>query len=120
VVDHIPAEVIAVYIAVFDLIGVDVAAQWVIFWIFVGLTPCVLWAEVMRKAGTRRTARMRSMGSWPWLPMGATTISFVVWAAALPGSVFLTIHGYHAVYGAAAMLMWALVLGSFSPLFIKK
>ena len=87
---YIPTEILTAYVAV--LAGLQVADQqtqappgaWVSFWVFLVLTPTMVWAIYAGKCRVAGKVLPTSPGKWPMWEMSAATVAFVVWAFALP------------------------------------
>jgi len=116
VVAYIPTEIVGTYVAILDLLG-DAGRSWLwgVFLFFVVSTPIIVLVTFLVKHARR--ARAARTASWPWWAMGAATIAFAAWAAALPDSVVKSAASLPRGFGAAAVVVTALILGTLSPLF---
>jgi hypothetical protein len=120
IVGYIPAEVVAAYIPLLDLVreGNDLSFEWGIFWLFVVITPAAVLATYAAKLNNKREReRLKDLKRWPWWAMIAASISFVAWAAALPGSVMNELSWFRPALGAAAVVVAGLIVGLLSPVF---
>jgi hypothetical protein len=120
IVTYIPAEIVAAYIPIVDLLReIDRhLSQWVAFWFFLVATPITVLITVAAKR-TRRgdTQRLGKLSAWPWWPMIAATLSFLAWSVALPGSVMNDLAWFRPAMGAIAVIMAAFIVGLLSPVF---
>jgi hypothetical protein len=132
---YIPTEVITLYVAALAALAgsnpdipaqqSDVAqtggsvassADFVAFWVFVALTPVIVWlvyAAKVRSAGKRLPSRPVS---WPWWEMVSSTVAFAAWAYAMPNSVFTRFAWYTAAVGTLVVLVVSTLLGLIAPL----
>jgi len=109
---YIPTEVMATYLAILAAIPTDRGrgVQWLMFWIFLILTPIVVWLGV---AVARQTQGIlvKPAQQWPWWSMIAATVAFAAFVVVLPGSVTRDISWYEPWMGSIAILFSAFVLG---------
>jgi len=113
ITDNIPSEVLGTYLVVIGLVASSVASvQWILYAIFVLLAALAVWAATSAKA-RREGARSNP----PPLRMLVAAVSFAVWAAAFPGSVFNTLGWYSPELGSAALVVVAFALGLLAPSF---
>jgi hypothetical protein len=132
---YIPTEIITLYVAALAALagsnpdipakqsdlaktGGSVAstADFVAFWVFLALTPVVVWlvyAAKVRSAGKRLPSRPVS---WPWWEMIASTLAFAAWAYSMPNSVFTRFAWYTAAIGTLVVLVVSILLGLIAPL----
>ena len=105
VLKYIPAEVVAVYIAVQGAIdaaeptGPNETLLWIAFGILLVLTPVYLW----RVAHVTKT-----------LQLVIATISFAVWVFSL-GGPFAFLPWYQAIYGAVLLPLFTFAAGIIVP-----
>jgi hypothetical protein len=119
---YIPTEVIALYVAVLAALVPDpqMQAQWITFYVFLGLTPIVVWLVYAAKV-------KQTTGKIPWAPnelplweMFASTLAFVAWAFALPNSPFSVFtNWYSSAIAGVVILVTSTILGLVSPFFTK-
>jgi K+-transporting ATPase A subunit len=127
--NFIPTEVIAVYIAALNIISqakppgyaqatIDLANV-VTFWLCLILTPLAVWAAFAVKLKSASGSLPADPRAWPWWSTFAATLSFVVWAFALPNSglagKFLGEFGNLAA--GISVLVVGMALSLFDPLF---
>ncbi len=113
-VEYIPAETIALYLTTVSTLPVlGDAVSWLnpvtVYWLFGILTPVLF---VMIYAGKRRAAgqsRWPGFDKWPWWPMVAATIAFLVWALAVPDSPFFDVENGTAFKGWLAIVVSTLL-----------
>ena len=120
VVSYIPTEIVAAYIPLVDLVREtkDQTWEWIAFWFFVVATPAAVWATFVGKAKNARPAvDIWKLRPWPFWPMIAASISFVAWAAALPGTVFDYLPWFRPALGPVAVVLASVILGIFSNVF---
>ncbi|MFJ7212863.1 hypothetical protein [Amycolatopsis sp. NPDC098790] len=112
---YIPTEIITAYVAVATLVmdpGGSRTGQWVMFSIFLVLTPVIVWLFAVaqaRKLG--RTPPWRP-GDWPVFELITATISFGLWAFTLPATPFEDFSWYRPGYGTAALIVGSLLIGA--------
>jgi hypothetical protein len=117
IVTYIPTEIIGGYVAIAALFTqskdptqVDLVIQFGVFVFFVLLTPVIIWLAVSTKLKSDGQSIPWALVHWPWWPMIAGTVAFVVWVAALPGSLATRIAWFEPYMGALGVLLLALVL----------
>ena len=114
---NVPTEVIGTYLVVIGLFAAgERTAQWVLYWLFVGLTGLAVWVAFAVKLKKKSSAAAKP-AKWPWWGLVAGVISFAIWAMALPGSVWTNLDWYDPKIGGAAVLVWAFVVGLIGSLF---
>jgi hypothetical protein len=119
---YIPTEILTAYVAV--LAGLEVAEQqtqappgaWVLFWIFLVLTPALVWALYAGKCRTAGKVLPTNPRKWPMWEMSAATIAFVVWAFTLPNTGFADLAWYRPGVATAAVLLVTIVLAGVAPI----
>ncbi len=105
VLKYIPAEVVAVYIAVQGAVAQATSATpndtilWIAFGILLVLTPVYLW----RVAHVTKT-----------LQLVIATIAFAVWVFSL-GGPFASLSWYQAIYGAVLLPLFTFAAGIIIP-----
>ncbi len=135
IANYIPTEVLSVYIAALSLIaqaepssgppsvaglGHDPleSIKLITFWLGVCLTPAVVWCSFAVKLKARGGVLPLNPLEWPWWSLFAATLSFAIWAMALPSSGVAVFAG---VYGNLVAGILVLAVGStlalFAPLF---
>ncbi len=109
-VEYVPAETITLYLATISaLAAIPGLSAVTAYWFFGALTP-LLFALIY--AGKRRAAgepRWPGFKLWPWWPMIAATIAFLVWGLTVPGGPSLEIEGGHALTGLLAIVVSTLL-----------
>jgi hypothetical protein len=125
IVTYIPTEVLTLYVAALAALApshpsiaaeksalpetggaIASSAALVAFWIFLVLTPLIVWlvyAAKVRNAGKRIPTKPKT---WPWWEM----------VYALPDSVFTRFSWYTAALGTLAILVVSTLLGLVAPL----
>jgi hypothetical protein len=141
---YIPTEIVTLYVSVLAVIGVSVptsslpasttsatadaatrAIQALVatplpaFAFFVVLTPIVVWALYATKVITAGKPLPRSVSAWPKWEMFASTLAFIVWAAALPSSPLEQFGWFNAGLAGISVLVVSSLLGIFSPIFTR-
>lgn len=119
---YVPVEIIALYVAVIGSLKTDplMKAQWISFYIFVFLTPIVLWLIYSAKIKELNKPLPIHPKDWPIWEMIASTLAFITWAFALPGSPFSIYEWYNQSVGGVMVLVTSTVLGLISPFFNKE
>ena len=92
---YIPAEIVTLYVAALSAMPAFAATfafvtEVGLYWFFVALTPVLL---VLVLAGKRRSEGFSAFPpwkEWPWWKLVASTIAFLVWALAIPGTPYLS------------------------------
>lgn len=117
---HIPVEVLTVYVAVLAVSHdpkVDPYNMgWFFFFAFLLATPVVVWVLFATRLKQAQQP-IPSPAHWPWWEMAAGSLSFVVWAFALPESPFSTLPWYSSALSGVAVLAVSTALGLLAPLF---
>ncbi|MEX0754968.1 MAG: hypothetical protein WD556_07615 [Actinomycetota bacterium] len=136
---YIPTEVITLYVAILAALApsnpsrpsaraeitstggtVASSADLVAFWIFVALTPVVVWVVYATKVKNADGRLPSSPSKWPWWEMVSATVAFVAWAYAMPDSVFTRFDWYTAAIGSVIVLSVSTALGLLAPLFQRR
>ncbi|MFF3871198.1 hypothetical protein [Streptomyces sp. NPDC001978] len=124
VMTYIPTEVVTAYVAVLGILGSPAdrsrGPQWVVFWLFLAITPLAVWAAMAQREIAKGGRVPFHPAAWPihtGFNIMAATASFVLWGFSLPGSPFQGFGWYSPKIGAAALILGSLVLGLISPLF---
>jgi RsiW-degrading membrane proteinase PrsW (M82 family) len=119
IVAYFPTEINTTYTAVIAALAVTTstskAGQWVAFWFFLAATPIFTWlvyAARVRQSGVGLPVNPRS---WPVLEMSISTITFVVWAGALPGSPLQEIKNYSSALAGIMVVVVTAALGLVAP-----
>lgn len=132
---YIPTEIVTLYVAALAALagsnpdtpappsavaatGGSVASSTdlVAFWIFLALTPVIVWlvyAAKVRNAGKQLPWKVVS---WPWWEMISSTVAFAAWAYAMPSSVFTRFDWYTAAIGTLVVLVVSTLLGLIAPI----
>jgi hypothetical protein len=121
VVEEIPAEVVAAYIAVLPALPHNAGRtpQVVLFVCLFIATPILQWGLTARQlvmSGLPLSVARRL----PWRGMATSTISFGVWASALPDSVAQVIPGFQPYMGVIAIVVLQVLLISVDGLFPRR
>jgi len=119
-VRYIPAESIALYIALLGAVGSGsgYGGRWVAFWIFLGATPALVgvdWAVKARRATGLDSALTGSLLAFNLV---AATFAFAAWAFSLPASPFGQISWYDQRWAGFVALAAAIVLAKAEGLFL--
>jgi RsiW-degrading membrane proteinase PrsW (M82 family) len=120
---YVPTEIVTAYVAVATLVirpGGPRTAQWVVFYVFFVLTPVMVWLFSATRARSAGEPLPWHPGRWPVFELVIATVSFVLWAFALPSTPFEDFTWYQAVYGAAALIIGSLLIGAIAPVFRPK
>lgn len=120
VVSYIPTEIVAAYIPLVDLVREtqNQTWEWIAFWFFLVATPAAVWATFVGKAKNARPGvGIWKLRPWPLWPMIAASISFIAWAAALPGTVFDYLPWFRPALGPVAVVLASVMLGIFANVF---
>lgn len=132
---YIPTEIITLYVAALAALSgsnpdapaappdvaqtggsVAASADLVTFWVFVALTPLIVWLVYAAKVRNAGKGLPANPASWPWWEMISATVAFAVWAYAMPNSVFTRFAWYTAALGAVVVLVVSTLLGLIAPL----
>ncbi|MEU2396114.1 hypothetical protein [Streptomyces sp. NPDC007369] len=124
VMTYIPTEVVTAYVAVLGILdapaGHSRTPQWVVFWLFLAITPLAVWAAMAQREMAKGRRVPLHPAAWPvhtGFNIMAATAAFVLWGFSLPGSPFSGFGWYSPKIGAVALILGSLVLGLISPLF---
>jgi hypothetical protein len=119
IVAYFPTEINTTYTAVIAALAATTstskAGQWVAFWVFLAATPIVTWlvyAARVRQSGAGLPVAPRN---WPVLEMSVSTITFVVWAGALPGSPLQEVKNYSSALAGIMVIIVTAGLGLVAP-----
>ena len=111
-VEYVPTETVTMYLATLAAIpaieGTFLDAPFT-YWLFAALTP-ILFALIY--AGKRRAAgleRWPGKADWPWWPMAAATIAFLVWGLTVPNGPYLDNESGRVVSGLLAVVVSTLL-----------
>lgn len=118
---YIPTEIVTTYVAVLAALGVAASQssleRWVTFWVFLGFTPVATWVVYAVKLKGRNKLKGLKLKQWPWWAIFSASLSFAVWAYALPNSAFASFSWYKPGLGTAGLLFVSFLLGMLAPLF---
>jgi len=120
---YIPTETITLYVAVLAAIGTegDVSgAEWLSFFIFLFMTPIVVWLVYGAKLKNANLPLPMSYSAWPVWEMSAATVAFAAWAFALPQSPFEDFAWYSPALAGVVVLVTSTLLGLLAPFFQRK
>jgi hypothetical protein len=116
VVTYIPSEIVGAYLVVVGLLASSASGVlWGIYFVFLVLTPVAVWAAVAAKSRAKGLTPANQSRKWPTWSMVAASLTFAVWAAALPGSIFNNLSWYSPAVGSVAVVIAALLVGILSP-----
>ena len=135
---YIPTEVVALYVAALAAVAasnpsiaaessaasttggsIASSADLVTFWVFVALTPAIVWLVYAAKVRNAGKPVPRAPRTWPWWEMIAATVAFATWAYALPDSPFTRFSWYTTALGTFAVLIVSTLLGLIAPIVQK-
>jgi len=120
IVAYIPTEIVTIYVAAVaaaDIPGKQPAGgQWVLFWIFLVLTPIIVWGTYALAMKENRRGRPWRFRQWPATSMALATLSFTLWAFSLPKSPFGGFSWYRPSIGSVALLVGTLIIGTIASL----
>lgn len=86
IVQYIPADIVAVYVAVFALVDTDdniFTQEWIVAYIFLALTPFVIITAYISEV-RKEQHRWPSVGQWPWFKIVVGLVAYAAWVFALP------------------------------------
>jgi hypothetical protein len=91
---YIPAEIVTLYVAALSAMPAFSATFALVtevrlYWFFVGLTPVLLLLVLAGKRRSEGFSVFPPWKEWPWWKLIASTIAFLVWALAIPGTPYL-------------------------------
>jgi hypothetical protein len=114
-VEYVPAETITLYLAVASALpvvqsSVAVLTAQNVYWFFVALTPILFALIYGGKRKAQAGSRWPGLKDWPWWPMIAATIAFMVWALAAPSRPYFAGEAGDALVGLLAIIA-SVVLG---------
>lgn len=127
VVQHVPSEAVGFYIFAAGLFqsgaesgGLSVSSgRAIVFWLTLVLTPTLAWYLTGKKRADEKQPRPYRLGREHLWKMLAATVAFVVWAAAMPGSVFAGFGWYDPRLAAVLLALVALVLPKVSDAVLR-
>jgi hypothetical protein len=125
---YIPGEILTTYVAVVAVIHPTTAgvtaeapiADWVVFIVFLVLTPVVSWLLYAAKCVSGGKPLPSSPAEWPLWEMSAATVAFLVWAATLPETPLGAFPWYTSGLAAIILLIVSMILGLIAPLFTQR
>jgi hypothetical protein len=133
IANYIPTEILSVYLAALSLIAqANVSAaspgglpsqletiKVITFLVGFSLTPVVVWCAFAMKIRAAGGAMPLRPTSWPWWSIFAATLSFAIWAMALPSSGIADhyLGGYGNLVAGILVLVVGAMLSMFAPLF---
>ena len=133
VANFIPTEILGIYVTALSLIaqthversdpnypalGIIQIATFLLGFV---LTPVIVWCAFAVKVKTAGGSLPVSPMCWPWWSMFAATLSFAVWAAALPSSGIAAqyLGPYGNLIAGILVLVTGVMLSMFAPLFTQ-
>jgi len=118
IVAYIPTEVLTLYVAVLTTLQSPAKEPlWVAFWGFLVGTPVVVWILFATKLNAAGRSKPWSPRQWPIWEMLAATVSFFVWAFALPGNPWAqSFHWYTPALAGVMALVVSALLALLAPL----
>src|SRR5215203_4035698 len=127
IMTYIPGEIVTTYVAVVAVLppvtdGVSTGASvtaWVVFFVFLALTPIVSWLIYAAKAVNANEPPPWAIANWPKWEMTAATVAYVIWAAALPDNPFNGFAWYSAGVAGIILLVCSMMLGLIAPIFTQ-
>jgi hypothetical protein len=127
VVQHIPSEAVGFYIFAAGLFQNVSAAdrlsasdgRTIVFYLTLVLTPTLAWYLTGKKLEDDKVPHPYRPRREHWWKMFAATLAFVVWAAAMPGSVFAAFSWYDSRLAVILLALVALVLPKLSDAILK-
>jgi hypothetical protein len=121
---YVPTEILTLYVAAmtaFPAAKGATSGRVDLFWIFLALTPLVVWivfAIKVRKSNTAAPPPFPKWpGQWPLFEMFAATAAFAAWAFAMPQSPFAGASWYSSGAAGFAVLTASIVLNWLATLF---
>ena len=132
IANYIPTEVLSVYVAALSLIAqANISGsgnnspdqlqtiKLVTFLVGLSLTPIVVWCAFAVKVRVAGGEMPLSPVSWPWWSIFAATLSFAIWAIALPSSGIADhyLGSYGNLVAGILVLVVGAMLSMFAPLF---
>lgn len=104
----IPAEPLAFYVAILGVVSASDGESWMLWVAFaIGIVTVPLWLYF-------------GQGVKGPLQLTLATLAFMVWDLSLNGGAFASIDGYQIYYGAAALLLFTMVIAPLSTLIVQK
>jgi hypothetical protein len=127
VTSYIPTEILTLYVAGIAIFLTsdssakpNYGAAWLTFWIYFFLTPVFNLLVFALKRQASALPFPKSPNKWPWFETVAATVSFTVWAAALPTTPFVTLPWYSQSLAGYVVLVVTTLLGLLSQLTFPK
>lgn len=131
VTTYIPTEILTLYVALTATLAPlipeseirntnfapDYTSRWVIFGIFLLITPAAVWIAFVGKLTADRRMWPRTWSQLPKWEMIAASIAFIAWAAALPDSPFGSINYFNDAIAGAIVLITSTALAWLAGLF---
>jgi hypothetical protein len=110
----IPSEVIAIYVAGFGILSPQSnSGKWSMFGVSLVLIPVFVllnYLQQRKHAGTDQGARLKSLRRTSVIVTLFAIVAFVAWAAALPGTPFLSVTPRATAYGGFCVVILALIM----------
>lgn len=117
---YIPTEIITVYVATLGALSAPAGASpgdgLTASIAFLILTPVIVWLIYAGKVKASGKPLPTNVKEWPVWEMTAATISFAVWATALPNSPMTSRDLISSAMAAVLIMVVSLVLGLIGPL----
>jgi hypothetical protein len=121
---YIPTEIIALYVTVTAALGPiteGYRAQWITLFVFLVLTPIVIWLVYAAKLNSINNVIPYKFSDWPVWEMFASTIAFLSWAFALPQTPFNSFTDWYSTsLASVSILITSTVISLISPFFENK
>jgi hypothetical protein len=117
---YIPTEIVTPYVAVVAALKTPnnlPHSQWIAFWVFLGITPIVVWLVYAAKVMNEGKPIPIPFEVWPLWEMIAATIAYSAWAFALPNTPFADYVWYSSALAGIAVVTGSTVLGLLAPFF---
>jgi hypothetical protein len=104
----IPSEIIGIYVAGFGILSPESdAGKWWIFGVCFALIPVLIWLNYL---GHKKRADATLTVKITIVLLVFAMIAFVAWAAALPGTPFLTFSARATAFGGWAVIILAVIM----------
>ena len=114
---YIPTEILTLYLAV--VAAVEGTTGWTAFFLFLFLTPTVVWLVYATRVKTSERRMPVSPAEWPMWEMFAATVAYLAWAFALPATPFATFAWYSSAVAGIVVLATSMMLGLLAPLLMR-